>query len=91
MAVTISVTIMRAQGFGNNPPVSANPPYPASYAGDIACNTIQAVVPYQGIQPGVNAVIRCIYTNSRQVNYKGSYYVNQTVAQVHTLINTPGS
>lgn len=91
MAVTISVNVLRQQGFGINPPQTANPPYPPSGFQDIATNTIQNIVQYQGVQPGVNAIIRVIYQNARQQQFKGSYYVNQTVAQVHTLINTPGA
>lgn len=81
MAVTIQVTVMRGPG------TSANAPYPASFIADLATNTISRVEAYIGPQSGVNGIIRVRYNNERSLVYKGTYYVNETLATLHTRIN----
>ena len=81
MAVVFSTTVMRGPGD------SANPPYPASYVGNLASNMVYRVRPYQGTQSGVNAVIQVRFASSRSLNYKVNYYVNESVSTLLTRIN----
>lgn len=82
--LVFSVTIMASSG--PNSGNSRNAPYPASYVGLIGTGTVANVLPYTGGQPGVNSVIRCRYPGGRTLNYKNTFYVNQTVAQIVTAI-----
>ena len=82
MANVIQVTVMRGPG------TSANAPYPASYVALIGTNTISRVEAYTAaVQSGVNSIIRVRYNNNRSLIYKGTYYVNETVAALKTAIN----
>lgn len=81
MAVTIQVTVMAGPG------TSRNAPYPASFIADIATNTISRVEAYVGPQSGVNGIVRVRYNDGRSLVYKGTYYVNESYATLHTRIN----